>query len=143
MIRRVLLAGGLILLLTPLTAGMQGKGKGKENKADVRASAVVAVRVFTDSDRVILREYARGFRGGLPPGLAKRGGDLPPGLEKQLVRKGHLPPGLEKQIAPFPVEIERRLSPLEPGYRRGFVAGHAVIFNSTTRAILDVFVPLE
>ncbi len=143
MIRRVLLACGLILLLVPLTAGMQGKGKGKETKADVRANVAVAVHIFADPDRTVLREYARGFRGDLPPGLAKRGGDLPPGLEKQLVRKGHLPHGLEKKITPFPVEIERRLSPLEPGYRRGFIAGHAVIFNSSTRAIFDIFVPLD
>ena len=33
---------------------------------------------------------------GLPPGLAKRGGNLPPGLEKKR-RAGNLPPGLEKK----------------------------------------------
>lgn len=143
MVRRVLVACGLSILLAPLMAGMQGKDKGKNNKGDAGASLAAAVHVFTDADRMVLREYARGFRGDLPPGLAKRGGNLPPGLEKQLVRKGHLPPGLEKQMAPFPVEIERRLSPLEPGYRRGFIAGHAIIFNTSTRAIFDVFVPLD
>ena len=33
----------------------------------------------------------------LPPGLAKRNGNLPPGLQKHLYRTGHLPPGLEKR----------------------------------------------
>jgi hypothetical protein len=37
----------------------------------------------------------------LPPGLEryeeKHGGQLPPGLQKQLDEKGHLPPGLEKR----------------------------------------------
>ncbi len=36
---------------------------------------------------------------GLPPGLAKRDGHLPPGLQKHYERTGHLPPGLEKKIA--------------------------------------------
>lgn len=143
MVPRVLLACGLSPLLAPWMAGMQGKGKGKENKRDAGASVAVAVHVFMEADRMVLREYARGFRGDLPPGLAKRGANLPPGLEKQLVRKGRLPPGLEKQIAPFPAEIERRLVPLEPGYRRGFIARHAVIYHASTRAIFDVFVLLD
>jgi hypothetical protein len=79
---------------------------------------------------------------GLPPGLAKRNGDLPPGLQKQLRKKGHLPPGLEKRLVLFPVGLERRLPPLAPGLERGFIGGHAVIINSSTRLILDVFVPL-
>lgn len=41
-------------------------------------------------------QYAWGSR-NLPPGLAKRGGNLPPGLQRQLDRRGHLPPGLEKR----------------------------------------------
>jgi hypothetical protein len=77
--------------------------------------------------------------GSLPPGLAKRRGDLPPGLEKQLVRKGHLPPGLEKKLYPFPVELEHRLPPLQPGLVRGMIGGSAVIFNGNTRVVLDVF----
>ena len=80
--------------------------------------------------------------GSLPPGLAKRD-DLPPGLEKQLVRKGHLPPGLEKHIVPFPPELERRLPPLPPELRRGFIAGRAIIFHADSRLIFDVFVPLD
>ena len=77
----------------------------------------------------------------LPPGLAKRGGNLPPGLEKQLRRNGRLPPGLEKQLYPFPPELERRLPALPPDYGRAFIGGRAVIYNRSTSLILDVFVP--
>ncbi len=145
MMRRTLLAFGLILLIVPLAAGKQGngKGRGRGNRGPERSNVAVAVHVFAGPDMVVLRDYATGFHGNLPPGLAKRGGNLPPGLEKQLIRKGHLPPGLEKKIVPFPVELERRLAPLEPGYQRGFISGRAVIFNSATRVIFDVFVPLD
>lgn len=76
---------------------------------------------------------------GLPPGLAKRDGDLPPGLEKQLRRNGRLPPGLEKHLVAFPVELERRLPPPPPDCARAFIGAHAVIYNSRTRVVLDVF----
>jgi hypothetical protein len=42
--------------------------------------------------------YNGGRRDGLPPGIAKRGGDLPPGLQKHIDRTGHLPPGHEKRM---------------------------------------------
>jgi len=41
--------------------------------------------------------YLPGGPANLPPGLAKRHGRLPPGLEKQLLERGQLPPGLEKR----------------------------------------------
>lgn len=139
--RKLMPVLGLALITVSLTFAAQGKGKGKGKGPD---EVKPGVTVFVDLERVALREYAVRFRGGdLPPGLAKRGGDLPPGLEKQLVRKGHLPPGLEKKLVPFPPELERRMGPLAPGFERGFIAGHAVIFNSSTRLILDVFIPLE
>jgi len=87
----------------------------------------------------MIRQYFHDHAGSLPPGLAKRGGNLPPGLAKQLRRKGHLPPGLEKKVAVFPFDLERRLSPLKAGLVRGVIEGRAVIFNSKTSVILDVF----
>jgi hypothetical protein len=141
--RRTLLTVGLTLLIALVAVGKQGKGKGNAQRGQERTNGAVAVRIFGAPDMSVLRDYATGFRGNLPPSLAKRGGNLPPGLEKQLVRKGHLPPGLEKKIVPFPLELERRLSPLEAGYQRGFIEGRAVIFNTSTRLIVDVFVPLD
>lgn len=74
---------------------------------------------------------------GLPPGLAKRGGHLPPGLERQLQRNGTLPPGLQKRVEPFPVELEQQLPRLPSGYSRVIVAGRALILDSNNM-ILDL-----
>lgn len=94
--------------------------------------------VFTSHDRDIIRNYFSGGYGNLPPGLAKRGGNLPPGLQKHLQRNGTLPPGLQKKLAYFPPDLDRRLSPLPPIYRRGTVGGAVVILDSRTSRIVDV-----
>jgi hypothetical protein len=117
----------------------KGKGKGQSPQADTPSSSQLSFG--KDSD--IIRQYCRTIPlNNLPPGLAKRGGNLPPGLEKQLQRNGHLPPGLEKRLDPFPPELERRLSPLPADYGRAFIEGRAVIYNKSTSLILDMFVPL-
>ncbi len=108
---------------------------------DKRARGGAAM--FGPADTEVIVGYYRGdYRGasGLPPGLAKRGGNLPPGLEKQLRRNGRLPPGLEKKIAVFPEDLERRLPPLAPGLCRGLYEGRAVIYNPRTRVVLDVMI---
>ncbi len=74
----------------------------------------------------------------LPPGLAKKD-HLPPGLEKQLIRKGTLPPGLQKRIQPVPVELERRLPPPPPDCGHVLISGHIVLLNRRTNVIVDVF----
>jgi hypothetical protein len=136
-----------IAMALPVPKGGNGKGKGKEKKHQEQAPAAVvdtsvAVSVFVGGDRDLIRHHFTTNRGSLPPGLAKRGGDLPPGLEKQLIRNGHLPPGLEKKLYPFPVELERRLPPLRPGLTRGIIGGSAVILDSKTKVILDIFAVL-
>lgn len=128
----------LLLLILPLGADNgKSKAKGHHKGNSVRAN----VEIFIPGDRRMIREYIHVHHGGLPPGLAKRHGNLPPGLEKQLRRKGHLPPGLEKRIYYFPPELECQLAPLSPGLRRGFIAGRAVIVNSRTSVVVDVFIP--
>ncbi len=124
-------------------AGPKGKGKakGKDKSSHSREEVMVAgnhvgVNIFMGNDYYLIRQQ---YRGGLPPGLAKRNGDLPPGLQKQLRRNGHLPPGLEKKLYPFPVELERRLPPLRAGLMRGIIGGSAVIVDKNTSVILDVF----
>lgn len=136
MLRRGLLAW---LGLTLAAPGQQ-EGKGRKREVEGKTGAAAAVAIFTAQDREILREWARSLGTDLPPGLAQRGGELPPGLEKQLVRKGQLPPGLEKRIAPVPVQIERRLAPLRAGLTRGLIAGRVIIYSPATRVIFDVFV---
>jgi Ni/Co efflux regulator RcnB len=76
--------------------------------------------------------------GHLPPGLAKKD-QLPPGLEKQLVRRGTLPPGLQKRMYPCPEELERRLPPPPPDCAHILVGGHIVLFNRRTNVVVDIF----
>ena len=123
-------------------AADKGKKKGKKH-SNSSVAVEAGVVVFSGSDREVIRDYIHGLpAAGLPPGLAKRGGSLPPGLEKQLRKNGTLPPGLQKKVTPFPVELERRLPGLAPDLERIFVEGRAVIYNRRTRAILDVIVSL-
>ena len=103
-----------------------GKGKGKY-KHD-----------FDDHDREVITSYYAGHGSGLPPGLAKRAGNLPPGLEKHLEKNGTLPPGLQKKIQPCPVELVRQLPPVEPGYARGVIGAHVVVYNRNTNVIVDI-----
>jgi hypothetical protein len=122
-----------------------GKGKGNKHHEEAQAAVVdtsVGVAIFVGGDRDMIKHHFMSNRGSLPPGLAKRGGDLPPGLEKQLIRNGHLPPGLEKKLYPFPMDLERRLPPLRPGLTRGIIGGSAVILDSKTKVILDIFAVL-
>lgn len=102
----------------------RGKGKGKHE--------------FGPHDREVVTQYYASRNSNLPPGLAKRGGNLPPGLEKQLERNGTLPPGLQKRLQPCPVELERQLPPVEPGYARGIIGAHIVIYNRSTNLVVDI-----
>jgi len=132
----------LCVLISPSPVSADQKGKGKDPHPEDKAKGVsvtVGVGVFAASDRDLIRHHYLTSRGTLPPGLAKRQGELPPGLEKQLRRNGHLPPGLEKKLYTFPVELERRLPPLDPGLKRGMIGAHAVIMDKKTSLILDVF----
>jgi len=72
----------------------------------------------------------------LPPGLAKKD-HLPPGLEKQLVRKGTLPPGLQKKIEPCPPELVHYLPPPPPDCANVLIGGHIVLLNRKTNVVVD------
>jgi len=142
MTRTILAVAVLAVALTPVGFGADKDGnkhKGKGAAAGKHDSTQVAVNIFVGGDREIIREYVSKYpQGGLPPGLAKRDGDLPPGLEKHLRKKGQLPPGLQKKVTALPLDLEGRLHPLEPGLRRGFLEGRAVIYNQKTALVLDV-----
>jgi hypothetical protein len=92
---------------------------------------------FRKQEIGLILDYFEGSS-GLPPGLAKRHGNLPPGLEKQLRRNGTLPPGLQKKVAPFPRELEVRLPPVVPGYRRVTLGTWALLIRDATNVIYDV-----
>lgn len=75
---------------------------------------------------------------GLPPGLAKRGGNLPPGLQKKLARDGQLPPGLQKRMEPLPADLDRRLPRLPDNWQRVVVERDVILLDRRTNRILDV-----
>jgi len=111
----------------------------KHRGAMATAGGVGRAVAFSEHDQQLIRSYYGGGGQGLPPGLAKRGGNLPPGLEKHLQRNGTLPPGLQKRVQPFPVELTRQLPPLPSGYSRVILEGRALILNRNN-TILDLMV---
>ncbi len=119
----------LVLLCTlagPLYLAAQGhKGQNRHLAEDTHAELLV----FSPHDQQVIRDYFHVNTGDLPPGLAKRGGALPPGLERQLQRNGALPPGLQKRLKPFPSELEKRLPRLPSGCVRGVIGVQAVIVD--------------
>jgi hypothetical protein len=67
---------------------------------------------------------------GLPEQLLDRNGVLSD-------RTGKLPPGWEKKIKLFPPELVHVLPPPPPNCERGYVEGVAVVYDRTTRIVLD------
>jgi Ni/Co efflux regulator RcnB len=94
-------------------------------------------RYYKDHDRETMRGWYDEHANNLPPGLAKKD-RLPPGLEKQLVRRGTLPPGLQERLQPCPEDLERRLPPPPPGCAHVLVGGHVVLLNRRTNVVVDL-----
>lgn len=111
---------------------------GRERQGDRRESRLA----FSYHDRDIIQNYFHRYRSSLPPGLAKRGGNLPPGLARQLRLRGTLPPGLEKRLHPFPVRLSRELPPLPHGYRRVLLGRRALIISTRNVVIAIMNIPL-
>jgi len=125
-----------VALLAGSQAMAQGKGKGKGHNK--HGDDDQGESYYKDHDREVMRDYYDQHASNLPPGLAKKD-RLPPGLEKQLVRRGTLPPGLQKRIQPCPEELERRLPPPPPECAHVVVGGHVVLLNRKTNVVLDIF----
>ena len=138
---KALFSGVLAFLLTGGITAAQGNGKGhnKHQNDQGQNQGGYVQYGFGPHDREVISSYYSNHTQGLPPGLAKRGGNLPPGLEKHLERNGTLPPGLQKKLEPCPAELERRLPPLPADYRRAVIGAHIVVVNRNTNVIVDVF----
>jgi hypothetical protein len=95
--------------------------------------------VFHERDRRTIRDFYRDSYSNLPPGLAKRGGHLPPGLEKHLQRNGQLPPGLQKRIEPFPHELETQLPPIPERIRRVILGRRALMLDEDNTILDELF----
>ena len=120
----------------------------RERDLDVRV-------VFSDCDRVIIRDWYDDRRRSLPPdqavpsmlpagqavlsalpaGQAMRG-EPPPGNAKRLKRGDILPPGQAYRF--LPIELELRLTRLPDGYMRVIVDVDIVIIKIRTRVVLDI-----
>ncbi|MBI4167238.1 MAG: RcnB family protein [Acidobacteria bacterium] len=138
-VRRIAVFGSVLLVLASMTTFAKdhdrdehGHGHGKH-----KGNSEVEFR-YSDRDHEALRGWYKGHRGDIPPGLAKRD-ELPPGLEKQLVRRGTLPPGLRKKMYDCPPEVVRFLPPPPPDCRHVFIGGHIVLVNRRTNVVLDFF----
>ncbi len=126
------------VLLLPVATPASKAAPGKEHGGKGRGKQVSArVVVFSGRDQEMIRRYFQTNTSNLPPGLAKRGGNLPPGLERHLQRNGTLPPGLQKRIQPFPQELSQQMSPLPAGYSRVIIGARVLIIDRANR-IFDV-----
>jgi len=102
-------------------------------------------RFSSEERRIIEHYFHRGDKykkkhkkKGLPPGLAKRGGNLPPGLQKKLDRGEQLPPGLQKRLEPLPRDLHYRLPRLPDYWERIIVERDIVLIDRRTNRILDI-----
>ena len=96
---------------------------------------------FLPEERRIINEYYRRTttkKKGLPPGLAKRGGKLPPGLQKHLEKNGQLPPGLQKRLEPLPSALDARLPSIPEYWERVIVERDVIMLDRRTNRILDI-----
>jgi len=117
---------GLVLSIgNPVFAQGNGHGKGHDNHHGDD----------DDRDDHYYKHHEKDIRGW----YSENEGHLPPGLEKQLVRKGTLPPGLQNKVYPCPVELERQLPPPPPETRHVLVGGNIVLLNRKTNVVVDIF----
>jgi hypothetical protein len=129
--RKLLLAvfGAGPIATVCLLAKDQGKAKGKVKNAGEPHSEDQGgdhdSRYFRREDYAAVQRFYTGPR------------DLPPGLRKKYYRTGKLPPGWQKKLQPFPTELVRILPPPPPNCERGYIDGVAVVYDRTTRIILD------
>jgi len=70
--------------------------------------------------------------------LAKRGGNLPPGLRKKLDRDGKLPPGLQKRLEPLPTDLTSRLPRLPDYWERVILERDVILIDRRSNRILDI-----
>jgi hypothetical protein len=97
---------------------------------------------FSPEERRIIEEYyhqgKKSKKKGLPPGLAKRGGNLPPGLQKKLDRDGKLPPGLQKRLEPLPTDLDHRLPRLPDYWERVILERDVILVDRRSNRVLDI-----
>jgi hypothetical protein len=91
--------------------------------------------VFSDRDRVQIRDYYAAKYRGLPPGLAKQG-KVPPGHAKKMQPGAPIPEGYAWRH--LPRDLEDRLSRLPEGYVRVVIGADIGIMDVRSRVVLDL-----
>jgi hypothetical protein len=79
---------------------------------------------FRPRDVVVIRDYYRPYYRPVP-------------YPYRYYRGGYLPPGWARRVVPVPVYLEPQFVPVPYGYHRGFIDGHAVVYNKSG-FILDI-----
>jgi len=109
-----------------------GDRRGKHRRAEARyyrdggraSAGYYRGGYFRPRDVVVIRDYYRPYYRPVPRAY-------------RYYRGGYLPPGWRTRVVPVPVYVEREFVPVPYGYHRGFIDGHAVIYNSRG-FILDI-----
>jgi len=79
---------------------------------------------FRPHDVVVIRDYYRPYYRPVP-------------YPYRYSRGGYLPNGWRTRVVPVPVYLEPQFVPVPYGYSRGFIDGHAVVYNKSG-FILDI-----
>ncbi len=80
---------------------------------------------YRPHDVVVIRNYYRPYYRPAPR------------VAYRYYRGGYLPPGWRTRVVAVPVYMEPQFVPVPYGYQRGFIDGHAVVYNSRG-FILDI-----
>jgi hypothetical protein len=141
--RLTIVFGILVLLMTVSVSFSQGRGRGQGGGAAAAPPASAAPGGFGRDEARIIVDWFHDSNNlsGLPPGLAKRE-QLPPGLQRQLVRNGKLPPGLEKKIQPLPPVLVAKLPPLPEDRTRVIIGGNIILMEKSTSIIVDILIDI-
>ena len=123
----VIVAGVLLggVMATNADAGDHGRGKhGRNDARYYRDGHYRDSRYFRGRDVVVIRDYYRPYY-------------RPARVNYRYYRGGYLPPGWGARVVPVPVYLEPQFVAVPYGYNRGFIDGHAVVYNSRG-FILDI-----
>ncbi len=123
----VMMAGVLLggVFAVRAEAGDRGHGKrGQGNARYYRDGGYYRGGYFRPHDVVVIRDYYRPYY-------------RPVAYPYRYYRGGYLPSGWRTRVVPVPVYLEPQFVPVPYGYSRGFIDGHAVVYNKSG-FILDI-----
>lgn len=124
----------MLLAVSALLHGCAGmeltSGRVALSDQSVRAGIVISSK-----DRKIITTYFARHkqRRKPPPGLAKRGPSLPPGL----VKRDTLPKGLNGRT--LPIDLDQRLTRLPSAYIRLIIGNDVVLIKRDSRVVMDIY----